>query len=235
MADKAFGSICVREGKYQNKVVQIEAMKDSKHTSIMIHTYGGNRPGNRIRKRRINGHLQPITYSYRCEQYYSARHAVDDNNNVRQGSLSLEEAWGTKKWEMRQLVFVIALAETNALLAYNNYIQKKEGHPPLSLIDFRRLIVKEIIAMKEIRDKASQKEAKAPMTRRRSAHTLVTKPKYANFFEQGRWTLSKKKYKQCQCTGDGCQSMIRTHCTCDETKHLCSQCFALHVQSIHQD
>ncbi len=53
-------------------------------------------------------------------EYYATRHAVDDNNNLRQGSLRLEDGLAVRSWHIRQFFALMAISEVNALCFYTH-------------------------------------------------------------------------------------------------------------------
>jgi hypothetical protein len=234
MADKPVGSIVTRKGLYNDKVFYLEAFKEAQFTSITMNTWGRSllMPEGRPRKRRVNGQLRDIFYSTNLDHYYTGRHAVDDNNNIRQGSLSFETAWATKKWYIRQFAFIIALAETNACLAYNHFLKKK-----VTLIEFRRQLANELVDLWM----SSQREVQEPvcgprMTRSMTTHVLVTKPPHSGVWRNGEWTKTKQMYQKSVCTGENCNRMTRTYCSCNKLKMLCAFCYASHYhQALNDD
>ena len=81
--------------------------------------------------------------------YFFARHGIDDHNNLRSGNLSLEDYFGTHRWELQQLWFFIALSEVFCLLLWNYFVVTeqgtKKGAKPLSKAAARRLLAKQLI------------------------------------------------------------------------------------------
>ena len=71
-------------------------MADYKHISIMANSWGTTHPAGKSLKRRVGTSLVEITYGEYMHWYYFGRHAVDDNNNIRQGCLPFEESYSTK-------------------------------------------------------------------------------------------------------------------------------------------
>jgi hypothetical protein len=78
------------------------------------------------------------------------RHQVDDHNNLRHSfqsfvviDSSLEESITTKDWKLRVFTFVMALIEVNARFAVA-YFTGRDA--PMSQLEFRRKLVKELIA-----------------------------------------------------------------------------------------
>ena len=163
--------------------------------------------------------------------YYANRHAVDDNNNVRQGSAPLEESWGTKRWDIRQLCWIIALVETNALLAFNQFICKQRQLEPLSLVEFRKLIVKEALQHFKTVNEALASDSRI-ITHQMNTHVLKKKDEFCGIFSHGKWTKTKSKYQQAVCSGANCHARVRTYCVCDPTLVLCSVCFADHLAAM---
>ena len=80
-----------------------------------------------MKKRNVGGEQVEFQYGEYQRWYYYARHAVDDNNNNRQGCLSYEERFCPRDWPTRQFGFLFALSMTNAFLAYNHFVVQKKG------------------------------------------------------------------------------------------------------------
>jgi hypothetical protein len=51
-------------------------------------------------------------------QYFEAASASDVNNHLRQGSLAMEEVWGTQTWWHRILATVVGICEVDSFLAF---------------------------------------------------------------------------------------------------------------------
>ena len=82
------------------------------------------------KRRRIAGDIVQFRYPVYATQYYKARHAVDDNNNNRQGRLSFEETYMPQRWEMRQFGFILSLLLTNCHLTYNFFVYENKLDKP---------------------------------------------------------------------------------------------------------
>ena len=52
------------------------------------------------------------------EEYFDSASKIDIHNHLRQGSLALEEAWGTKKWYHRVFSTILGMVEVDTFLAY---------------------------------------------------------------------------------------------------------------------
>ncbi len=147
MQQKPVGYQAVRRAtsiKYPNTNLWLAAMADSKHTSIMANTWSTTLQAAK-RKRRVGGELIEIDYSTYMHWYYFGCHAVDDNNNNRQGHLSFEEAFTPHSLDLCQLGFIVALSQVNSLLAYNFFNRSKLTKPLFSKGEFTRKIAEELI------------------------------------------------------------------------------------------
>ena len=52
------------------------------------------------------------------EQYFASAQKIDVHNHLRQGSLRLEVAWGTHKWEHRVMSTLLGIIEVDSFLAF---------------------------------------------------------------------------------------------------------------------
>ena len=52
------------------------------------------------------------------EEYFNSASKIDIHNHLRQGSLALEEAWGTKKWHHRVFSTMLRRVEVDTFLVY---------------------------------------------------------------------------------------------------------------------
>jgi hypothetical protein len=53
--------------------------------------------------------------------YFDAAAVIDIDNHYRQGGLSLEESWGTTRWDHRVAATIIGMCEVDAFLAYSRF------------------------------------------------------------------------------------------------------------------
>lgn len=178
MQGKEVGAVRVREGEKDGQWFYLGAMADSKHTSLMLNSWGTTTREGPIKKRRVGQDLVTMQHPQYLHIYYQARHAVDDNNNNRQGVLAFEESFAPKRWDLRQLGFVIALALTNSLLAYNSFVREKKGQPPMSNAQFRRELAREMVEYYSQEEKVAQDEelslsGKRPLRSRRIAVSIL--------------------------------------------------------------
>lgn len=229
MNEKEFGSTSFRKGCFQGKEFYLEATKDSKITRLMLHSYGATEFAAEPRKRRVDGQIKDIHFSVNLEHYFAVRHACDDNNNLRQGSLSLEENWRTKRWDVRQLCWIIALCETNSCLMYNEFFRKPKRLELISLSEFRREVAEEVLS--QYHEKGPDETSDTSSTSQfRASHELVKKPENAGIWNGESWTKVSQKYTKTRCRGEGCMKKVRTHCSCSESLILCNGCHAIHYK-----
>ena len=59
-----------------------------------------------------------------------ARHVVDDNNHIRQGSIALDsDVWTTKNWAHRPFGSSLGTTEANVFLVFNHFVCIPESTP----------------------------------------------------------------------------------------------------------
>ena len=223
------GSVKVRNGKSDGCDFYIGGFADSKCVSIMLNSWATTRREGPAKKRRVGGSLFDVEYTEYQKWYYYARHAVDDNNNNRQGSLSFEEAFGCKDWGMRQFAFIAALAQVNALLAYNYFVRHKiQGNKPLSKAEFTRMLCKEMLE-----NQLAQTEAEPNQNNNREAgHALKKIPTGHLKWNGEQYPKSKQPYQKYPCSTSGCKAWVRTYCACNPRISLCTLCYAQHIKNL---
>ncbi len=70
---------------------------------------------------------------------YQAHHAVDDNNNVRQGSLGLEEVLSVQPWPQHQFFALLATSEGNTHAFYSKICTNPHAGPTKNIISILQL------------------------------------------------------------------------------------------------
>jgi len=237
MAGKDVGQVRVRNGTYKggegSSPISLVALADSLHTSLMLTNWSTTRRDGKPKKRRVGGELVEFQYGEVMNSYYFGRHAVDDNNNNRQGCLSFEEVFQMKDWAMRQFGFIIALCQTNAFLAYNYFKNRKVNEEELDTkATFTRRLAKELIEneMWE-RQKKDDKESDTNKTKkwkRVEEHELIKMPQYRGKWNGHEFVPVVQKYQKYLCTTPNCRNRVRTYCKCDKSLVLCMECYAIH-------
>lgn len=235
MVGKDVGTIRVRRGRYKTSFgeeqIYLVALADSLHTSLMLSNWATTRRTGDDKYRRVGNNVVTFQYGEVQTHYYFGRHAVDDNNNNRQGCLSFEDVFVPKDWNKRQFGFIISVSQVNAFLAYNYFIAK-EKEKEITKAEFVRDLAKELVTNEVwIKEKGVEEEKikKEDRKRKRRAekHELRKLPT-----NRGKWNgrcfrKVKQAYQKYKCSY-GCGTMTREYCLCDKNLMLCRECYALH-------
>ena len=249
MSNKNVGSCLVQRGTnnelFPNINFWIGAMADSKHISIMANTWSTTHETGHKRKRRVGNSLIEISYGEYMHWYYYGRHAVDDNNNNRQGSLPFEETYATKRWDLRQLGFIIALTLTNAQLAYNHFNRLAKKETLVTKAEFLRSIGRTLIHNEHYESQIfSENESQRMKTRHLPlgaclntmrahyqgphGHELCRLEAYHGKWNGTEFPRRTTRYGKCQCAMR-CGRETRTFCFCNFAIMMCSTCHGLHL------
>ena len=207
------------EGSPHNGV-WLAAMPDSKHISMMGNTHSTTIQMGEKKKRRVGDLLVEINYAEYQQNYYKARNAVDFNNQLRQGYLSLEAGAATKDWAKRQFFFVLGVIEINAHLCHQHFVLRPKGLEPLSKAQFRVRLAEQLIG--------EVPAPPAPVTGD-GTHRLMALKNNKKKFELGvGFAPAKAKYQKYKCRG--CQQQVRTYCACSPEVMRCASCFGNHCR-----
>ena len=253
MQGREVGTQCVRKGTHHDWPdcqVWIGMMADSKHVSIMANTWSTTCPAGTPRKRCVSGSLVEVTYGEYMHWYYYGRHAVDDNNNNRQGHLPFEEAYCARRWDLRQFGFIIALAQVNSMLAFN-YFVRRETKDFVRKAAFLRMLARDLIFNPEsasnwktrggttIKTNARPKLlppgckiASSTSKIARGGHELVRLEKFSGKWNGHTFPKIQTDYSKCACSMR-CGTLTRTFCYCDFSLMLCAQCYGEHIAAIN--
>jgi len=166
-------------------------------------------------------------YTAPYDWHFRYRHAVDDHNNLRHATPSLEESWTTKRWECRVFAFILAVSEVNAFLALRYFVfggGNIEGCPTLSV--FRRRLAWQLINNHWLCQEVQAADPESPIS---PIHKLVAAPQHARKWSGGTWICdANQRYQQYFCSNK-CKKRTRTYCVCDPGRWLCSDCVPNHV------
>ena len=235
MHGKEVGTIRVRKGEYtcngECHKLHMVALADSLHTSLMVTNWSTTLREGDPKKRRVGGELVQFKYGAMHNHYYFGRHAVDDNNNNRQGCLSLEDVFVPKEWEMRQFGFIVALVQTNAFLLYN-FSRSQNGLQEVPKAQFVRELCKEMIENDEYKeakekDENDNQKRSSKRLKRVEEHQLCKLPAGHGKWNGKEFRATSQPYQKYRCSS-GCGSMIRAYCLCDKTLMFCNECYAIH-------
>jgi hypothetical protein len=235
MSGRAVGECDALHGTLDGYPYTVFLMKEQDYCMKLMSTYGGlivldQQPDT---FRSVDGRTLTFKYNEPFANHYFARHAVDDHNNLRQGKISLEETWRTHRWEFRVFAFILGVIEVNTYDAFRYFVWSKNHTSPPDFISFRKKLAKAMIFNEYLAPPLQERRR----TRQNNCHELETAPKYAREFTSTGWNFgNKKSYQQYTCRSDGCKNMIRTYCSCNPGRWMCSACHIKHlVKTIREE
>ena len=204
---------------------------------IMISTYGTLEESETEAKRTYKGKEgQDITttfnYPIPFDDYYKYRHMVDNHNSNRHYPISVEESLGSRRWAIRQFSFLLGLTEVNVKLAMHGRSNDEE---PVSMLDFRQRLAKELIHIDWYSEECSQQGApiqRASTRKRKAEHLMKTCPVYTGLYnaDKKNFKKTKKMYSVLCCYN--CKHTTRTCCQCNPAVAMCKTCFGIHSVGI---
>ena len=116
-------------------------MKEPDYTMKIMSTYGRLiiSEGQRISKRVFtkDGNKQKIDFKYAepFANHFDYHHIVDDHNNLRNQTPSIEETWRAHRWANRVFAFLLAVTEINCYLSFIFFVWR--GEERLKIQEFR--------------------------------------------------------------------------------------------------
>ena len=230
MQDAPVGSTDALKGKIDNVPYNIFFMKEPDYTMKLMSTYGGLSilPNEPDVSRVVDGQKVTFKYTKNFSYHYKYRHMVDDHNNLRHSTPSLEETWKTHRWENRVFAFLLAITEVNVYLYLRWKIWKHTDEKEMpTLHQFRKRLAFALIENESLI--CTQAEAIQTRSKKEQKHQKKTAPHHAKIFTYGRWDCTAKyKYQQHRCRGRGCKKMVRTYCACFPGVWLCDSCLGDH-------
>ena len=194
----------------------------------LMSTYGTNNRDNGKETRRnwkVGGEARSTSFRYPevVHNHFLYRHAVDDHNGKRHSPISLEVVWATKRWPNRVFAFLMSITEVNCYLAESYFTSRKSN----SMLDFRKSLSHQLIENEYFDQEAESQLRRSSRIREGIGHGLMSLPPYKKFLG-GRMVPSDSKYPPKKC--NFCRREVRTFCKCTPGVHICSHCFADHIQ-----
>lgn len=171
-----------------------------------------------------DGITKTFQYTLPYDWHFRYRHAVDDHNNLRHATPSLEATWVTHRWEIRVFTFLLAITEVNAYLTVKFWIfvgPLKDKLP--TLLEFRRKLAWLFIKNPHL-DTQEGEYNDCPFLppMRINAHTIATAPPKAKKYVNRQWVCTNvSPYQQYTCKWPGCSKQTRNHCACTPGHWLC--------------
>ena len=163
--------------------------------------------------------------------------------------LPFEESYQTKRWDLCQFGFIVALAMTNAQLGYNYFVRHKNGEEMLSKAEFVRELAREFVQNPDGNEANNSGTGTNPndvsaqlpvgcslITKRsvfaRAGHELCRLEPYRGRWNGREFPKIKTEYSKLKCSW-GCGTLIRTFCRCDCSLMLCTHCYGEHIVSVN--
>ena len=117
---KEDGIIRVRKGSSTNGTnsddLHLVALVDRKHAHVMLTKCCASITHLDAKKRRVGLKLLQFEHGEVQKNHYYSKHAVDDNNNNKQGCLSFKESFLRNDWNVKQFGHVMSTCQTNSNL-----------------------------------------------------------------------------------------------------------------------
>ena len=133
MEGKEVGECDALPGILDDKNFHVFCMKEHAYTMMLMSTYSGLEEVPQSSAKRTwqddNGVTKSKRFKYTepFHNHYAYRNCVDNHNNRRQGTISVEDSFGSRNWSFRVFTFFISLTEINATLAHWYFtLQQKE-------------------------------------------------------------------------------------------------------------
>lgn len=224
----------VLPGILNGRRFRLFGMKEEDYVMKLMSTYGALKPIDDARTHRSvtdeNG--QRVNKSFRYTEpyvnHFKYRHQVDDHNNLRHSPISLEMSMNTKDWKIRVFMFLMAIVEVNARLAYA-FFNKLDSTP--NQLEFRQQLAKELLEFSASLHRRGRSKRKRDSGAVASNCKLETAPAYASRWTGTEWEYLSGKYSQHVCRTYKCQKRIRTYCRCMIGHWMCPTCVGIHIAS----
>jgi hypothetical protein len=139
--DKEVGDVDAIEGVLDGVKYTLWGMKEPNYIMRMMATGGAllSDFSCKTTTRIYDDITKTFQYTLPYNWHFRYRHAVDDHNNLRHATPSLEATWVTHRWEIRVFTFLLAITKVNAYLTVKLWIfvgPLKDKLP--TLLEFRR-------------------------------------------------------------------------------------------------
>jgi hypothetical protein len=217
---------------------RVIAHRDTQHLVQLLSSYGTAESKGSVKSRYHPDTNVKMTFRYSdaASDYFQARSAVDENNKVRQGGLSFEQGWQTRKWHIRMFAFLVGVSETNAKFAAQ-YFRDQEEDDKSSLLQFRLNVAEHILTLHAAQERAPARKAFRELRILRGEHCLTKIPtgcgRYTGKRDRDHVDGFKKlsgsrEGHKWQCQLCKCGRQIRSYCLCNPAQPLCVECYAEH-------
>ena len=226
--NKEVGATDSWAGKLDDIPFHVYAMIEPDYVMSLMSTYGTNNRDNGKETHcnwRVGGEARSTLFRYPevVHNHFLYCHAVDDHNGKRHSPISLEVVWATKRWPNRVFAFLMSITEVNCYLVESYFTSRKSN----SMLDFRKSLSHQLIENEYFDQEAESQHRRSSRIQEGIGHGLMSLPPYKNFLS-GRMVPSDSKYPPKKC--NFCRREVRIYCKCTPGLHICSHCFADHIQ-----
>lgn len=226
MQHKPIGELHVKPTAVDGIPMSLWCVRHARFTFIVLATYGAMASRPTVMYSVSTQERLTVQRNNVFDHYYRAKHAVDDNNHLRQGHINaLEASWASKRWIVRQFAFIVALAQTNALV-YHNY---RSPDAKMTAHQFGETLASELLDRWVTRQEAREEQQRSIRQAVAREHHLVKVPANCGAWTGNAFKPTKQKHQKQRCRGKSCPKTIRTHCSCNPMLFFCDACFAEHV------
>ena len=147
---KEIGEVATIKGNMDGIKYNLFCMRDADYVLKLMCTYGTlDEDMNKETQRQLNdGTTKKFRHTETFKNHYLYRHAVDDYNNIRHSTPSIEGCWKTHRWAVRVFSFLLALSETNSFLAMRQFVwhsSTTSRKTPMTLLQFRKKLAMQLI------------------------------------------------------------------------------------------
>ena len=238
MKNKNVGEVDCMQGTLDNVPCNVFCLKEPEYIGMIMSTCGSNLEvldHKTARRVIINGSETQISFNYTVpfSWHYNYRHQVDDHNQRRQGTISVEKGFDSRNWSKRVFTFIIGVAEVNA------YKMKKYlsgGEFEMQQLHFRRRLALEMIHNRFISERIGRESDDSDdevENHENIQHIRMTKPQYTGKWNGTTWATSTLKYLQSRCCK--CGKKTRIYCSCSKLHFYCTDCFILHLVDVQNE
>ena len=233
-ADKPLGSTKTLRQEIDGTKFNIHCTRDDQFVTKMMSTHGLlSEVPDHTTYRQKNGEWVSFNYAEYLSRHNRSKHWVDDINNRRHDPIGLEQVWHTKWWPTRQFTFICSVAESNAVMSR----ARARKDTPTPQLEFRRTLALKMmtnnITNEGMTVSAPMKSRKRSLGQGDPEHELLTRPNFTGKWstDANTWTKVSTQYAKIKCSG--CNTKIRTYCTCNKKVPLCTQCYGVHFAKVH--
>ena len=233
-SDKAVGEVDAIQGEDSDGTPYfIWGMKEPDYVMRIMSTGGGLTVDDTCKMTQRGSGNDRVTFQYAkpFDWHFRYRHLVDDHNNLRHTSPSIEETWVTTRWECRVFCFILAITEVNVFLTLKSFIfiGRQVNNLP-NYLTFRKDLAWELIN-NPLRTKPQDDAAQLETLESRD-HDIQSAPPHASAWRNRKWVCdAKQRNQQYTCKWPGCHVRTRNYCICTPGYWLCASHIVKHAMA----